>query len=340
MAPAEADAPSRLIERAFPSRDLVGLLVSCLIVVVAFSPILFFGHTLSAAGTGRAAGTNGYAPFPGQPRLTHSPDFRARPRARPPGQFEPWAEVTHRAYSDGEIPLWNPYQAAGAPHAANMQSAVFDPLLLAVNLHPTPLTWDLSIIGAFVLGAAAAYLFGRILGLRVVPAVVSQRRVLSQRVVLPVQQQPLQPLVRLPAAALPPRGARAALAAVVLPVLGARRRRRGKHLRRDARSVVLRDRRRLRVRGGSARAGANDDADAHLPRSTRRRGPAGLAARRAARALVPGVRVPVVQHLTSRSWTGVRRRILLGASSTGSFRGSRAPPSPLQARETGSASRS
>jgi Bacterial membrane protein YfhO len=54
-----------------------------------------------------------------------------------------------------------------------MQSAVFDPLLLAVNLHPTPLTWDLSIIGAFVLGAAAAYLFGRILGLGVVPSVVT-----------------------------------------------------------------------------------------------------------------------------------------------------------------------
>ena len=81
--------------------------------------------------------------------------------------------MTQRAYADGELPLWNPYQGAGAPLAANMQSAVFDPLLLAVNLHPTPLTWDLSILGAFILGAAAAYLFGRVLGLQVVPAVVS-----------------------------------------------------------------------------------------------------------------------------------------------------------------------
>ena len=87
--------------------------------------------------------------------------------------LEPWAEVTHRTYAAGEVPLWNPYQAAGSPHAANMQSAVFDPLLLGVNLHPTPLTWDLSIIGAFVLGAAAAYVFGRVLGLWVVPAVVT-----------------------------------------------------------------------------------------------------------------------------------------------------------------------
>jgi Bacterial membrane protein YfhO len=150
---------------------LVGLLFSCLIVIVAFSPILFGGRTLGAASTG-PEGTNGTAAFPGQPAADYSLDFRPDKGAST-WAFEPWAEVTHRAYSNGEVPLWNPYQAAGAPHAANMQSAVFDPLLLAVNLHPTPLTWDLSIVGAFVLGAAAAYLFGRVLGLRVIPAVVT-----------------------------------------------------------------------------------------------------------------------------------------------------------------------
>jgi Bacterial membrane protein YfhO len=100
------------------------------------------------------------------------PDFRTDVGAST-WAFEPWAEVTSRAYANGEIPLWNPYQGAGAPHAANMQSAAFDPLLLAVNLHPTPLVWDLSMVAGFVLGAAAAYLFGRVLGLRTVPAVVT-----------------------------------------------------------------------------------------------------------------------------------------------------------------------
>ncbi len=166
-----AQVPSRRAGRRVLIPDLVGLVVACLIVVVAFSPILFGGRTLSAAGKG-AAGTNGTAPFPGQPQADYSRDYRPDQGAST-WALEPWAEVTHRTYSDGEIPLWNPYQAAGAPHAANMQSAVFDPLLLAVNLHPTPLIWDLSIVGAFVLGAAATYLFGRILGLRVVPAVVS-----------------------------------------------------------------------------------------------------------------------------------------------------------------------
>ena len=145
-------------------------MASCAIVVVAFSPVLVGGKTLSSAGVGRAPGTNGYAPFPGEPGSTSS-DFRIDKGASV-WQTEPWAEVIHREYSTRELPLWNPYEGAGAPLAANMVSAAFDPLLLAVYLHPTPLTWDLSIIGAFVLGAAAAYVFGRVLGLRIVPAVV------------------------------------------------------------------------------------------------------------------------------------------------------------------------
>lgn len=163
------DAPSPVTWRWSP-QELLGLIVSCLVVVIAFSPVLFFGHTLSAAGGGRAAGTNGSAPFPGQPYSP--PELRVDVGAST-WALEPWAEVTSRAYANGEIPLWNPYQAAGAPHAANMQSAVFDPLLLAVNLHPTPLIWDLAVIGAFLLGAASAYVFARVLGLRIVPAVAT-----------------------------------------------------------------------------------------------------------------------------------------------------------------------
>lgn len=155
----------------FPLSDVVGLLVSCLLVVVAFSPVLFAGRTLSTAA--ETQGTNGREPFPGQ-SISGVATTDIRPdKGASAWQFEPWAEITHRSYADGELPLWNPYQAFGAPLAANMQSAVFDPLLLAVNLHPTPLVWDLSIIGAFLLGAAAAFVFGRVLGLRVEAAVVT-----------------------------------------------------------------------------------------------------------------------------------------------------------------------
>ena len=180
-------------------------------------------------------------------------------------QFEPWAEVTHRAYAGGELPLWNPYQGAGAPLAANMSSAVFDPLLLAVNLHPTALTWDLSILGAFILGAAAAYLFGRVLGLRVVPAVVGSAAFsLSGWFFLYSNNQFSRSYVFIPLLFLLVELSPALAAAVAR--LRARRRLRREHLHGDARGDLLRDRHRLRIRGGAARPGAKDDADAGLAR--------------------------------------------------------------------------
>lgn len=155
--------------RRLPWGDVVGALAACLFVVLAFSPILFGGRTLSPAGHG-LAGVNGTAPFPGQPASVSQPDYRFDVLASPV-QFEPWAKVIHRSYSQGELPLWNPYQAAGAPLAANMQSAAFDPLLAVVNLQPSTTTWDYSIIGAFMLGAVFTYLFGRVIGLEIVPSV-------------------------------------------------------------------------------------------------------------------------------------------------------------------------
>ena len=140
--PSELRAPENRVRSIGPVSvvDLVGVLVSCLIVVVAFAPVVFGGRTLS--GASKTYGTNGSAPFPGQVTPASFPDVRPDLGASA-WQFEPWAEVTSREYASGEVPLWSPFQGIGAPLAANMQSAVFDPLLLAVNLHPTPLTWDL-----------------------------------------------------------------------------------------------------------------------------------------------------------------------------------------------------
>jgi hypothetical protein len=176
-----ADAPTdaEVVSREPPPRsrpriraaDIVGAIACCAIVLIAFAPVVFGSRTLSAAGKG-AAGITGTAPFPGQPPADYSPDFRPDQGAST-WQFEPWARVNERTYSEGELPFWNPYQGSGTPQAANMQSAPFDPLLLAVNLHPTQRVWDFSIVAAFVLGALATFVFARVLGLFTVPAVVA-----------------------------------------------------------------------------------------------------------------------------------------------------------------------
>jgi hypothetical protein len=155
-----------------PARaDVLGLLASCALVLIAFFPVVFGGRMLSTAGKG-AAGVNGTSPFVGQPRADYSADFRADQGAST-WQAEPWAEVNHRALSQGELPFWNPYQAAGSPQMANQISEPFDPLLFLVNLHPSERVWDFSIIGAYVLGAAAMFIFARVLGLEALPSVVA-----------------------------------------------------------------------------------------------------------------------------------------------------------------------
>jgi hypothetical protein len=144
-------------------REIAGVIAAMALVLLAYREVAFAGKTFDTSGM-----TNGVNGFD---RL-HPPQFngfRVDPGASA-WQMVPWAEVVHGEIANGMLPMWTPYQGAGAPLAANAQSAVFDPLTLAVNLHPTPLTWDLSFLVVFLLGAGATYLFLRSLGLSLLAA--------------------------------------------------------------------------------------------------------------------------------------------------------------------------
>ena len=95
---------------------------------------------------------------------------------RPPGasawQMEPWLSVSHRIATDHDVPLWTPYQGIGSPLAANMQDAVFDPLLLAAHLKPTPLVEDATFLIMLMGCAVAAYWAARRLRLSPLAATV------------------------------------------------------------------------------------------------------------------------------------------------------------------------
>ncbi len=150
--------------------DLIGGSASILIVLVAFWPIAFGGRTFSTART--VAGVNGLSGFEDSPPADYQQYYHVDPGASA-WVFEPWVEVNDRLYENGELPLWNPYQGAGSPQAANMQSAPFDPLLAPVNLNPTPLMWDLAILLAYCIGALGTYSLARLLTYRVTSALVS-----------------------------------------------------------------------------------------------------------------------------------------------------------------------
>lgn len=138
---------------------LAGL--ACIFVVIAFPAVIFDGRTFMTGW--KAPGVDGFMATP--PGFDIPDDGIRADAGASAWQFDPWAEVTSRAWRHGDIPLWNPDQGMGTPHAAAFQTAVFDPLLALVNIHPTPLVWDFSFLLAFCLGAAAMYLFLRQIGL-------------------------------------------------------------------------------------------------------------------------------------------------------------------------------
>jgi hypothetical protein len=150
--------------------DLLGVSIVAVAIMLAYSDVAFHGKTFSTArevvGADGCAGERCAAPS------RSVPDPRVDVAASA-WQFEPWAQVTASQLHTHTAPLWNPYEGAGTPLAANMQSATFDPLLALVNVHPTPLTWDLTFLGTLILNGVAAYALARTIRLGVAAAVVA-----------------------------------------------------------------------------------------------------------------------------------------------------------------------
>jgi hypothetical protein len=154
--------------------DLVGCVLVCLAILVGYHDVVFGGKTFSASAQTRGAALGAAAC--GSPSGECVPIAYDDPRVDTGAsawQLEPWVQINHGSLADGEVPLWNDYEGAGLPLAANMQSAVFDPLLLPLHLHPTLWVQDLLFVLGLILIGLGAYLAARMIGLQPVAATVS-----------------------------------------------------------------------------------------------------------------------------------------------------------------------
>lgn len=70
--------------------------------------------------------------------------------------------LRHQYLAEKQLPLWNPYQAYGAPLAANMQSQPFNPLFVLFALDPGPRTYNLFVLCRFLAAGLFAYLYLRL----------------------------------------------------------------------------------------------------------------------------------------------------------------------------------
>jgi hypothetical protein len=151
-----ASAGASLLQRH--RADIFGVVVVCVVMLIGFFQVPFAGKTFSTASY--VAGFGGCGTATGACNANKLGD------PRPDGgasawQLEPWARVTHHVIANGEVPLWNPYQGIGTPLAADPPTAAFDPLMLAVFLHPTEFVSDLSTLLWLLLIGVTAYFAAR-----------------------------------------------------------------------------------------------------------------------------------------------------------------------------------
>ncbi|KKR87222.1 MAG: hypothetical protein UU34_C0006G0041 [Candidatus Curtissbacteria bacterium GW2011_GWA1_41_11] len=79
-------------------------------------------------------------------------------------QLYPWKKITIDSWKQLQIPAWNPYQFAGYPLLANVQSAVWTPLNLLFFIFPFNDAWSFLILLQPIAAAIGMFLFVRSIG--------------------------------------------------------------------------------------------------------------------------------------------------------------------------------
>jgi hypothetical protein len=74
-------------------------------------------------------------------------------------------------YAAGELPLWNPYQAAGTPLAADFSTRAFFPYQILEDISPVG-AWDLFLLMRLLVAGLFTYLFLASAGLSFIPAFI------------------------------------------------------------------------------------------------------------------------------------------------------------------------
>lgn len=88
-------------------------------------------------------------------------------------QLYPWKQLAIESWKQGQVPRWNPYQFAGSPLLANVQSAVFSPFNLLFFLLPFIDAWSLLILLQPLLAGIFMYRYVREIRVAQVGAFVS-----------------------------------------------------------------------------------------------------------------------------------------------------------------------
>lgn len=137
------------------------LLLYVFIITVLYGPVVFTGKTLqppmyqpNGVVEGWPDGYKGRVPV-----NLFNVDLAT------PAYFEwPVNKLVGDIYKKGEVPLWNPYQAAGTPLAAQYTTRAFFPYQIAEDISPVEY-WDFFILGRLLIAGFFTFLFLRQAGI-------------------------------------------------------------------------------------------------------------------------------------------------------------------------------
>ena len=176
LAPALAARPARAVA-----------LLAALAVLASAYPVVFLGQSYVSPNLGTVLLYDAYPTLPGY-KSGQTVDVRGSDVGAVMWQHVPFSMMQHRALAQGELPLWNRYNAGGVPLLAQGQSMFGDPLhLFVIAAHGAAWAWDAKYL-------VAKWLFATALGLIVLRLT---RSPLSPSPLLPLSPSPL--LVLLPA---------------------------------------------------------------------------------------------------------------------------------------------
>ena len=139
-------------------------LVLLILLCGYFWKLAFLGHCFTAADI----------LFMVDPWKTYKPPGLDAPQNKLHGDevtaFYPWRTLTVEMVRKGQVPLWNPYVLLGAPHLANYQTTIFDPLNAISYVLPLKMALNVTAVLKLFLCGLAAYGFARTIGIGRGPA--------------------------------------------------------------------------------------------------------------------------------------------------------------------------
>ena len=143
-------------QRHWTAPDIAGLAWVILAGALVLTPALLHGSSLGPYDLLKATGITSVESF----NAIHNHILGDQIRL-----FIPWTDLVWTQVHHGQLPLWNPYNALGAPLAFNWESAPMSLPTLVGYLFPLHLAFTAELAVTVVVAGTGVYVLGKVLGM-------------------------------------------------------------------------------------------------------------------------------------------------------------------------------